>query len=269
MLCLMTAVPAFASDSDSVWIAVSDSGNQQKTAAVMSNAAVTDGVIVMVYDSSILNCEDISISEEYIGMYSVNTSEAGVIRVSWVAPETVVTSEGNHSLIEVTFTGEVSKVTEDSIVLSGKVYNAGGEVIPVGKLDLTALQETIAAAEGKEKDSYTEDSYAALESALEAARKVLSTPAGQDEVDAAVKALQAAIDGLTLKTASGETQAPESSTEATNPGGNTEQGTTSGNGTSGGALTGDNTAILPMVVTLMAAGAAIAVVLVMKRRNAK
>ena len=65
--------------------------------------------------------------------------------------------------------------------------------------DLTALNAAIAEAEGyTDLSGYTDDSAAALTAALTAA-KAITTVNTQPEIDAATAALNAAIDGLTVK----------------------------------------------------------------------
>ena len=63
-------------------------------------------------------------------------------------------------------------------------------------LDKYPLQEKIEDAKAIEADGYTEDSYKALQDAIAAAEKTLEGVKTNAEVDAAVEALQEAIDGL-------------------------------------------------------------------------
>ena len=73
--------------------------------------------------------------------------------------------------------------------------------------DKTALQDSYDAAAEKlaDKDAYTADSFAALESALAAAEDVLNDPAAeQSAADAAKDAVDAAVEGLIAR-ADGET----------------------------------------------------------------
>ena len=72
------------------------------------------------------------------------------------------------------------------------------EVTPA--VDKTALQQAIAAAEGMDKSKYTDDSVAAVNSALDAAKQVnADADATQAEVDSAAKALNDALKALKEK----------------------------------------------------------------------
>ena len=67
----------------------------------------------------------------------------------------------------------------------------------VEKADTAALEAAVAEAEALDGSKYTEDSYAAVTAALEAAKAVLSNEnATQEEVDGALAALNAAVEGL-------------------------------------------------------------------------
>lgn len=63
-------------------------------------------------------------------------------------------------------------------------------------LNHQALSEKIAEAKAIEKGSYTNSSYAALQTAIEEAEEAIDTALLQEELDAALQALQGAIDGL-------------------------------------------------------------------------
>lgn len=80
------------------------------------------------------------------------------------------------------------------------------------KADFSALDEAIKNAESINTSAYTPESVLALDKALEDARLVLANEnATQDEVDAAVKALEEAISGLR------ETTDPETPTDPSDP----------------------------------------------------
>ena len=70
-----------------------------------------------------------------------------------------------------------------------------------GELDFDALNSVISEAEAKQEENYTEDSWAALQNALTAAKTVLTkSDATQTEVDQAAADLRKAIDDLVLNT---------------------------------------------------------------------
>ena len=79
----------------------------------------------------------------------------------------------------------------------GKNDIGANEYTAVPVVDRTELEEIISEAEAVEADKYTPDSYAALEEALNAAKKVLADEnATQGQVNEAAEALKAAIDNL-------------------------------------------------------------------------
>ena len=79
----------------------------------------------------------------------------------------------------------------------GKNDIGANEYTAKAAVDKTALEEAIEKAEAVDPDLYTEDSYAALAEALDAANAVLiDENATQGQVDEAVRSLQAALESL-------------------------------------------------------------------------
>ena len=64
------------------------------------------------------------------------------------------------------------------------------------KVDIAALEKTIATAKGLKKNDYTAATWTTLQTALTNAEKALDAKESQKSVDEAAKTLQAAIDGL-------------------------------------------------------------------------
>lgn len=210
--CMMLAMLAFAAGDESVWFTKTEaSDGKGAVISIVTDAAVTDGVATLKYDSNLLTYAGVETEDAYVAMYSVNAEEAGVVRISWVAPSEPETDGSGSALIKVNFTGDASAVSQDSIALSGTAYDANGAEIPVGTLDTTELEKAVALAESLDAGKYTEESYAAVEKALAGAKAVLADPAAsQGEVDAAAKALLDAIDALELKVpASGKVDTTE------------------------------------------------------------
>lgn len=209
LLCVALSATVFAAedeDDESVWVTLSeDSGST--AAQITTDATVTDGVLTLTYDSSELTYESVEVDEEYVAMYAVNAEKAGTVRISWVAPGEYAAVEDGAQLICVNFDGEAEA---EDISLSGTANNADGETIPVQEpavetVDTSELEETVGEAEGLNSSDYTEESWAALEEALEEGKAVLENPdATQEEVDAAAKKLQDVIDALK------KTETPES-----------------------------------------------------------
>ncbi len=74
--------------------------------------------------------------------------------------------------------------------------NSSGDPNKPDPLDRTPLVDKIKEAEQIEQGNYTDESYQALQDAIEAAEKALDTVTSQEEISAAVEALQDAIDHL-------------------------------------------------------------------------
>lgn len=198
MICMTLATVAFAAEDEAVWLSVTST--QEGTAAqIVTNATVTDGVVKLTYDSDTLTYIGVELNDSYVAMHSVNAEEAGVVLISWVAPEAYETDGSAVCPIQVNFSGTEE---ESSIILTGTANDANGNKVPlVNAPDTTELEKAIEKAEAVNRNTYTEESYADLTDALEAAKAVLSDPtATQDELDAAAAELLAAIDALTKRT---------------------------------------------------------------------
>ncbi len=196
MICMTLVTVAFAAENEAVWLSVTETSTQKGTAAqIVTNTTVTDGVVKLTYDSTALTYTGIETNDSYVAMYSVNAEEAGVVLISWVAPEAYETDGSAIWLIQVNFTG-----TEDvsSMILTGTANDAKGNKVALADApDATELEKAIEKAEAVDQSVYTEESYAALTDALEAAKAVLADPtATQAELDAAAAELLAAIDAL-------------------------------------------------------------------------
>lgn len=248
-MAMLLAMSAAAAESDSVWMNVTDSSDGV-VVTITSDAAVTDGLIQLSYDSSKLTYVGVETNEAYVAMYAVNAEEAGTVKISWVAPGEYQTDGKANGLIQVNFTG-----AEDAdIELTGLVHDADGSSISLTELDTAELESAVSAAEALKEEDYTSDSYAAVEQALEQAKKVLSNvTATQAEVDAAEKALQDAIDGLVAAPSA------EGTTEGTGE---------DASGNPNNSQTGDTTATgLAIAVMAVCAVGIVVVAVIMKRKG--
>lgn len=90
--------------------------------------------------------------------------------------------------------GYVMPITEKEYSALQRAYGDGTYV------DTYPLKEKIEEASAIEAEGYTEESYAALKTAITEAQGVLETAKSNEEVDTAVEALQKAIDGLKAET---------------------------------------------------------------------
>ncbi len=192
-LCMMMATVAYAAEAGQVWLSVSQSENGKDTSAlIVTDTTVTDGLVKVTYDPEVLTYEGVMVSSEYVAMHSVNAAEAGVVLISWVAPEAYEHDGSAITLIEVKFRG-----ASDAVEATGLAHDAEGNELPIGTVDKTALEEALAEADELTEEDYTEESWAALEDAKAEAEDVLKDPtATQEEVDAAVEALKEAVEAL-------------------------------------------------------------------------
>lgn len=251
LLCTLLSTAVFAAESGSLW-AVIEQG-QGTTALVVTDTVVSDGVVKLTYDSSVLTYEGTEVTGEYVAMYAVNAEEAGTVLISWVAPGEYALDGGAVCLIRVRFSG----VEENStITLTGTAHDGSGNALSFADAPDTAkLAETIAKAEALDESKYTQDSYAALEEALEDAKAVLAdSTATQAEVDAAEKALEDAMDALVKTSGSTGTENTEDPSESS---------TTKATEDSGdNANTGDNSNVWLFAVICILSIAAIIVLLI-------
>ena len=195
VMCMMTTV-AMAAEAGKVWLSVTQSANGQDTVAlVVTDTTVTDGLIKITYDSEKLTYQDVTVSSEHVAMHAVNADNAGEVLISWVAPEDYESDGSAIALIEVRFAG-----ADDALELTGVAHDAEGDVIAIGTVDTSALEEAVEKAKALEEEDYTEESWEALEEALKNAEDVLKDPtATQEEVDAAAEVLEEAMDALEEK----------------------------------------------------------------------
>lgn len=253
LLCTLMPSAALAAEEDGVWLSVTeDTADGSVTALIVTNTTVTDGVVKLSYDSTELTYQEITVNGDCVAQYAVNPNEAGTVRISWVAPGQYESDGAGIRLLQVTFTG----TDGSSLSLSGAVHDGEGSLISLVEVDTSALTAAIAAAEALDQNAYTADSYAAVESALTEAKAVLADPtATQEEVDAAAKKLEDAMDALVA----GETEpvTEPSTAPATQPG----QG-------GGNSTTGDESK-LTLVIAVMAICAVgiVAVAVIMKKRG--
>lgn len=123
LLCVMLTAPAFAAGDGSVWATLSETSDGT-IALIVTDTTVTDGVVSLTYDSSALTYEGVTVDEAYVAMYAVNADEAGVVRISWVAPGEYEAA-GGRSLMQVSFAGK------GAVSLSGEASNGEGASVPV------------------------------------------------------------------------------------------------------------------------------------------
>lgn len=197
VVCAMLTSFVFAAGEGSVWIRSMES--EQGTAAwIVTDSVVTDGLVELRYDPAVLTFESVEVNGQMVAMYAVNADEAGLVKISWVAPGEIVSGE-NAWLIQVSFAGE------GDVTASGSVN--GGENVDFAAVDTSELEKTILEAEGLYEDDYTTRSWNTLQKALELAREVLEDPtADQSEVNAAAETLNNGMASLELKVITNNTK---------------------------------------------------------------
>ena len=134
--------------------------------------------------------------------------------------------------------------------------------------DYTAIRELIAKAEAMDLAGYTQESVDAFQSAL-AAAKNLAADSTQAEVDQAAAALQSAMDGLVKAEEPSIDPGDDNNNNGSNNGDNQNGGSNKpgdSNDPNKGPITGDNTAPWAAVTLIVASGALLAVLAMMKKR---
>lgn len=198
VICMMLSCTVFAAEGGSVWVSTDSSSTGEGTvAAIVTDTTVSDGLVELTYDPDELTFLDVTVDEAYVAVYAVNDAEAGIVKISWVAPEAYEADGSGICLIQVNFSGK----EETPIAITGTVCAPNGtELAITAPADTSELAKAILEAEGLNKTLYTEESVKALEEALENAKAVLENiSASQSDIDAAAAALRSAMDALELK----------------------------------------------------------------------
>ena len=257
LLWVLPATAAFAAETGSLWVTVDHA--EGTVAQIITDTTVTDGVVKLTYDSSVLTYESTEVTDTYVAMFAVNAEEVGVVLISWVAPGAYELEDDAACLIRVNFSGTEE---ESSITLTGKAHDADGNALTFADApDTAALADAIADAEALDESEYTEESFEALEEALENAKAVLADgTATQAQVDAAEKALRDAMEDL-RKVSGGS--ATEETKDPTQPSTTRPAGDTGGN-----SPTGDGSMIWVVLAVCVVSAAAI-VVLLIKMKSKK
>lgn len=136
--CAVLAGQAFAASSDALWADV-DETSGEVAAVIETNAVVTDGVIDVTFDADKLTyvgCDFEGKNDQYtpyVAMYAVNDTQAdqGVLKISWVAPDSYQAQEDLTALFQVNFQG--TDVAADDLTVSGSAHDAQGEDVAVGQ----------------------------------------------------------------------------------------------------------------------------------------
>ena len=155
----------------------------------------------------------------------------------------------------------------DYEIKDGKLVYQGMELEKVTAADLTALNDAITLAEGKNADDYEEASFAALTEALNAAKELVGQALdsrNQADIDEAAAALNAAIEALTEKEVEESSEEPsEAPSEEPSAAESVEESKEDEGGLSTGALIG----IIAGAVVLVGGGTAAGVIASKKKKK--
>ena len=166
-------------------------------------AEVTNGRFTVSYDADELKLVDVKTSDVY-AVDSINDTVEGSVSLAWVGSELPA-----EKTLMLTLTLEIAEsCTKDLTyrVEANGVYAPSGEFQVAGDsvtvaynapVDTNALEQAIAAAQSLNPEDYSASSFAVVEAALDKAIAVLgNAEATQEDVDAAAKALNAAVAAL-------------------------------------------------------------------------
>lgn len=265
LFCMVSAVSVYAADEEPIRLNLTEESEDEVSAQVVADRALTDGVLTLSYDSSLLGYAEIEIDENIVALYSVKDN-GGVLSISWISTEKPKTRSTEFALFKVKFSGDVGALNANSIkIFSATAHIENGEVIHAGTLDVSKLEAAIGKAQGLDASQYTQESYKVVEDALTAAKNVLANPiATQKEIDEATDVLEKAIAALVKTNSStnsnnqegigsnGSTNSQGSNSNGSMSSGNLEKNSTNVS-TTNGVNTGDDSN-LGMMLTLIALG---------------
>ena len=219
------ALSVSATETETAGTLLLDVGNGKGTVTVdvylQGGTGITNGSFAVTYDTTVLTLADVQVSDAY-AVSSVNTETAGTVSLAWVGSELTAeqtlmltlkleVAEGTNQ--DLTYTAANTGCYTDTDAVS--VEDASVTVSFDAPVTTARLEKAIEAAEAVDASRYTEESYAALVEALEAALAVLAdADATQEEVNAATKAVNAAIAALERPEGSADTTALEAAIKA-------------------------------------------------------
>lgn len=131
MLALAVPSTGYADENYNVWIEEADVeyNEAEWKVKVMTDGKSSDGLLEISYNTSLLSVEeeDVHLSEN-VDMSSVNITEAGKLKIAYLAEDTVE----KGMLAEIPFTVIGKNVTIDALGLTGEVYDPEGKEMNVG-----------------------------------------------------------------------------------------------------------------------------------------
>lgn len=136
--CVVLTGNALAADGDALWADLRETSGEV-AAVIETNGVVTDGVIDVTFDADKLTYVGCDFEGEngaytpYVAMYAVNDAQAedGIIKISWVAPDTYEASGDTTALFQVNFQG--TGVSSEDVTVSGSASDAQDGSVAVGQ----------------------------------------------------------------------------------------------------------------------------------------
>lgn len=194
VLALLPVTSVNAAESGSIWMRQIPYNGV--TIAVCADAAVASGVVTITYNKDVLTFTELKVDSQYVLAHAANDKEAGTIKISWIGTGERSNADG-YVLMWLEFEGPADL----SAVMNGTVYDASGNTIAITTLNLTGVTAAIMQAETLKAENYTTDSFATMQSAMQAANAMLERVAvTQGQLDAATQALVTAMENLVVFT---------------------------------------------------------------------
>lgn len=136
--CVVLTGNAFAADGDALWADLRETSGEV-AAVIETNGVVTDGVIDVTFDADKLTYVGCDFEGEngaytpYVAMYAVNDTQAedGILKISWVAPDTYEASGDTTALFQVNFQG--TGVSDKDVTVSGSASDTQDGSVAVGQ----------------------------------------------------------------------------------------------------------------------------------------
>lgn len=136
--CVVLTGNALAADGDALWADLRETSGEV-AAVIETNGVVTDGVIDVTFDADKLTYVGCDFEGEngaytpYVAMYAVNDTQAedGILKISWVAPDTYEASGDTTALFQVNFQG--TGVSDKDVTVSGSASDAQDGSVVVGQ----------------------------------------------------------------------------------------------------------------------------------------
>lgn len=147
--CAVLTGNAFAASGDALWADLTETSGEV-AAVIETNGVVTDGVIDVTFDADKLTyvgCDFEGANGQYtpyVAMYAVNDTQAeeGILKISWVAPDTYEADGDTTALFQVNFQG--TGVADGDLTVSGSAKDPQDGAVAVGQEPTPSAEPTAA-----------------------------------------------------------------------------------------------------------------------------